>query len=246
MNTYSVAYPIILSSLLLAGCNPKSSDLAAIPGTMIVGPEFSPNKGLFVPEDTRRSLGLKIVEVGEHHLVGTLDLSLRIYEKAGESVLASGLVGPEQVKSLKVGQVLQVRTVDGQNTTAKITAIEGKTQKATGSVEVLVEMPQSTGFTVGSFVTATTAMGEGETVTTVPRSALVQATDGYFVYTVSGKHFARTPVKIGVLGGDQAEIREGLYSGDQVVAEPAMSLWMIELAAVKGGQACCAVPGEEK
>ena len=35
-------------------------------------------------------------------------------------------------------------------------------------------------------------------------------------------------------------------AGDQVVLQPVMSLWLTELAAVKGGQACCVMPAEGK
>ena len=42
------------------------------------------------------------------------------------------------------------------------------------------------------------------------------------------------------------EITDGLYAGDQVVAQPVMSLWLTELASVKGGQACCVAPPKGK
>jgi len=86
----------------------------------------------------------------------------------------------------------------------------------------------------------------GENVASIPRSALLSCSEGYFVYTVSGEHLVRTAVKVG--GGNDAfvEITDGLYSGDEVVLQPVMSLWMTELAAVKGGQACCAEPPKGK
>ena len=81
---------------------------------------------------------------------------------------------------------------------------------------------------------------------TIPRSALLECSDGHSVYTVSGEHLVRTPVKAGAVHGEVVEIKEGLYAGDQVVLEPVMSLWMTELAAVKGGQACCVEPAKGK
>jgi hypothetical protein len=59
---------------------------------------------------------------------------------------------------------------------------------------------------------------------------------------VSGEHFVRTPVQLGGAAGGSVEIKDGLYPGDQVVAEPAMTLWLTELAAIKGGHSCCVVP----
>ena len=67
-----------------------------------------------------------------------------------------------------------------------------------------------------------------------------------FVYTVNGEHFIRTPVKVGLANADRVEITDGLYAGDQVVWQPVMALWMTELAAVKGGQACCVEPPKGK
>jgi hypothetical protein len=43
-------------------------------------------------------------------------------------------------------------------------------------------------------------------------------------------------------GKTECHGEDGLYVGDQVVLQPVMSLWMTELAAVKGGQACCVEP----
>ncbi|HEX9783717.1 MAG TPA: hypothetical protein VGA56_13420 [Opitutaceae bacterium] len=237
---------LLVASLLYAGCHPLSTDVPELTDTVIVGPEFSANKGLFVPEDTRRSLGLKVVEIGEQRISSSLELSLRVYGIAGDTARASGLVGSEQAKVLKVGQPLRVRTSDGRPIVGTIIALDAEMQKTTGLVEVLAEAPKTTETALGSFISADAEWDSSETVATVPRSALVLATDGYFVYTVSGKHFVRTMVTIGARNADVAEIKEGLYAGDEVVSEPVMALWLTELAAVKGGHACCVVPAKGK
>lgn len=234
MNSPLLKNFLLLPVLLLVGCQPRTDVVATIAETVIVGPEYSANKGLFVPEETQRSLGLKVVEIGEQKIAATLELSLRVYEIGRDVVRASGTVMPEQAKALRVGQTLEIRTKDGETATGKITALSGEMQKVTGVVEVLVELPKPTTLPVGAFVAANVTLDAGESAATVPRSALVQSTAGYFVYTVSGRHFVRVPVKLGALNADVAQITEGLYAGDQVVSEPAMSLWLTELAAVKG------------
>lgn len=239
-------YSILVAIFALMGCQPKSDDLAAIASTVIVGPEYSANKGLFVPEETRRSLGLKVVEIGEQIMVASVELSLRVYDVSGSVIRASGPVSVEQAKILKVGQPLSVRVSGREIATSRIAALSDHMAKIMGTVEVLAEIPSVAGLAIGSFVKAEATIESAGRVTTVPRSALIQATDGYSVYVVSGTHFVRTPVKVGTLDGDMAEIKEGLYSGDQVVSEPAMSLWLTELAAVKGGHACCVVPAKGK
>jgi cobalt-zinc-cadmium efflux system membrane fusion protein len=114
-------------------------------------------------------------------------------------------------------------------------------------IEVLAEIPNTTDdLAVGAFLQASGTLESVASVVTIPRAALLQCSDGYSVYTVSGEHLLRTPVKIGATSADFVEIKDGLYAGDQVVLQPVMSLWMTELAAVKGGQACCAVPAKGK
>ena len=246
MKNFTLTLSVLFASALLASCHPKFSDVAAIADTAIVGPKYSANKGLFVPDETRRSLGLKTVEIGDQKLSTTVDLSLRVYAASSPVMRASGSVTAAQAKALKVGQSLAIRTSDGRMGTATITAFCEQVSKATGAVEVVVDIPNSFEAAVGSFLSAKVTLDAGERVATVPRSALIQTIDGYSVYAVSGKHFVRTPVRIGALNADLAEISAGLYSGDQVVSESAMSLWLTELAAVKGGHACCVVPAKGK
>jgi multidrug efflux pump subunit AcrA (membrane-fusion protein) len=81
---------------------------------------------------------------------------------------------------------------------------------------------------------------------TIPRAALLGCSEGHFVYTVSGEHLVRAAVKVGASTEEWVEIKDGLYAGDQVALQPVMSLWMTELAAIKGGQACCIEPPKGK
>lgn len=236
-----------VSALVLAGCQPKSTSSAAVEETVTLGPQFSAKKGLLVPEDTRRSLGVKMVEVAEQKVSATVDLQLRVYEVAKDTCRASGTVTPEQAKQLKAGEPLQIRTGDGRNVTGKITVLNDQLQKATGMIEVLAEIPNASAqFAVGAFLQAIGTLESGASVVSIPRAALLQCSDGYSVYTVSGEHLVRTPVKVGAANAELVEIKDGLYAGDQVVLQPVMSLWMTELAAVKGGQSCCPAPPKGK
>ena len=237
---------VLLAALALAGCKPKSADSAATEETFALGPQYS-KKGLLVPDDTRQSLGVKTVEVTEQKVPATLDIQLRIYQVGGSVSLASAAVTPDEAKRLKTGQVVQVRSSGGGNVAGKVTGVNDQLQKATGMAEVLVELRNpSSLFAVGGFQQASVALDSAETVVTIPRAALLQCSDGYSVYTVSGEHLVRVPVKVGAISGDLVEIKDGLYAGDQVVLQPVMSLWMTELAAVKAGQACCVQPAKGK
>lgn len=233
---------MLVAALALAGCQPKSGESAAGEESVEIGPKYSAKNGLHVPDDTRRSLGLKTVEVTEQKVPATLAVQLRVYHEGKESILASATVTPDEAKQLKRGQAVRARA-NGANLTGSVTSVDDRLQKATGMAEVLVELPRTDGAaSVGAFLSANVALESEATVVTIPRAALLECSDGHSVYTVSGESFVRTPVKVGARAGDLVEIKDGLYAGDQVVLQPVMSLWMTELAAVKGGQACCVMP----
>jgi hypothetical protein len=237
---------LMLAALILAGCKPRPGASAG-EAMVEIGPKYSARNGLFVPEDTRQSLGLKTVEVTEQKIPMVIELPLRVYRTSATASLASGLATPDQAMVLHAGQSAQVLASDGEKRAGTITSISEKLQKATGMSEVLVEIPNaSEPFAVGTFLKGTVMLGAEETVVAVPRSALLECSDGYSVYTVSGESFVRTRVKPGAGSDELVEIKDGLYAGDQVVSQPVMSLWLTELAAVKGGQACCAVPAKGK
>jgi len=247
MNRLFASVVASLAALALAGCHPKSTDSTVVEDAVTLGPSFSAKRGLLVPEETRRSLGVKVVEVMEQKLARTIAVELRVYELTKDASLASGNVMPEQAKQLKVGEPMVIRTHDGQSNTGKITAVNGRLQQATGVIEVLVDIPTGLAeLPVGTFLQASGTLESGESVVTIPRAALLECSDGNSVYTVSGEHLVRTPVKVGLVNAELVEIKDGLYAGDQVVLQPVMSLWLTELAAVKGGQSCCAAPPKGK
>lgn len=237
---------MFVAALALAGCQPKSSESAAGEKSVEIGPKYSAKSGLHVPEDTRRSRGLKTVEVTEQKVPASLDVQLRVYHEGQESILASATVTPEEAKALKRGQAVRARA-NGANLTGSVTRVNDELLKATGMAEVLVELARTNGApSVGAFLSASVELDSAASVVTIPRAALLECSDGHSVYTVSGESFVRTPVKVGAMAGDFVEIKDGLYAGDQVVLQPVMSLWMTELAAVKGGQACCVMPAKGK
>lgn len=236
---------ICLAAFVFAGCEKKSGE-AANSETVEIGPKYSAKDGLSVPSDTRLSLGLKVVEVTEQKVPGKLDVQLRVYQADKESILASASVTPEEAKALQPGLAVHAREKDA-DFTGHVIRVSDELQKATGMAEVLVELNVTTHApALGGFLSASVALESEATVVTVPRAALLECSDGNSVYTVSGDNFVRTLVKIGAMSNDLVEIKDGLYAGDQVVLQPVMSLWMTELAAVKGGQACCAVPAKGK
>lgn len=230
---------------LLTGCQPTATESAG-EESVEIGPKYSAKNGLLVPDDTRLSLGLKIVEVTEQKVPATLGLQLRVYQSGNESILASATATPEEAKTLKRGQLVRA-TVSGESLTGQVTRVNYELLKATDMAEVLVEFRNPPGASAaGAFLPASVELDSAASAVTIPRAALLECSDGHSVYAVSGDSFVRAAVKVGAISGDLVEIKDGLYAGDQVVLQPVMSLWMTELAAVKGGQACCVIPAKGK
>ena len=241
------AVSIALGTLLLVGCGEKPDAATKVDAPVVIGPQYSAKKGLLVPKETSDSIGLKIVDVTEQKMPGTVDVQLRVYQNTSSGSLASAVLAPDKAKLLKAGQAIEVRMASGENISAKIKEVNTRMEKATGGAEVLVEIPSTTPEpAVGSFLQARVTLESPESVVTIPRTALLQCSDGHSVYTVSGDHFVRTPIKIGTSTAEFVEVTDGLYAGDKVVLQSVMSLWMTELAAVKGGQACCVEPAKKK
>jgi len=230
---------------LISGCNSRSP--VAPDEAEFVPPQFSAKNGLLLPEQTRQSFGLKIVEVAERKLASTLDLELRIYQVSEGVARAGGVVTPEEARQLKSGQTVHARLSKTKTYPGTLVSVSDQLQTATGLTEVLVQISDVVDPVVtGQFVAASVSLETESAVVSIPRAALLQCSDGYSVFTVSGEHLVRTGVKVGAKNDEFAEITDGLYAGDEVVLHPVMSLRMTELAATKGGQACCVVPRKGK
>jgi hypothetical protein len=207
----------------------------------VATPQFSAKKGLLIPESTRQTLGLKTVEVIEQSMPSTLKLTLRVFQ-LGESnhVLASTALSLKETKQLQRNQRVEVLDETDGRGTGFVAAVHTELERSTGMSEAIVEVSNAPAkWTVGTFLQGNISLQSAVPVPTIPHSALLECSDGHSVYTVSGEHLVRTRVKIGATTEGFVEIKDGLYPGDQVVLQPVMSLWLTELAAVKGGQACC-------
>jgi len=238
---------LLLSLLVLSGCG-KSPALVGAEETELLGPQYSSKNGLLLPEETSRSLGVKIVEVTEQQIPATIDFQLRFFQTGTNGGTATGSLPAEQAKQLNVGELwVEVRMPDGGHRSGQILALSADPSRPSELAEVLVRISGATEkFSSSDFLQASAPIRHRKTSVAIPASALLRSVDGYFVYTRNGKHLLRTPVKVGVSNADLVEISEGLFAGDEVVSDAVMSLWMIELAAVKGGQACCVVPAKGK
>ena len=230
--------------LLQAGCGPKESkghDEDESPS----GASFKAGKGIFLTDETRNILGLKIADVSEEKLPQVIRFNLQIYgethrfmhsdvDHSGCDVHGSGFLPPDKALLIEPKAPVKLLAANNESINGFVVAVQ-KTL-AHGETEIIVGVANTgTKLKDGEFVHATITLPREQPVTVIPSSALLRTIEGAFVYTVNGDAYYRTTVKTGSQSDGKIEITDGLFSGDQVVTEPVQTLWIIELRATKGG-----------
>jgi hypothetical protein len=235
---------LLIVGTLAGGCGRPPKDADAAPARVEEGVSFNENKGLSIPKSTADFIGLKIVDVEEQKLASTFRFNAKVYRPSAISAesrptLASGFVAKADAQQLQGGQNVKIETEENFALTGKIAALNREMEKINGKVEVLLQIddPQKS-LALESFVEAVIPIETDEITVGVPRAALLRTAEGDFVYTVSGEHLVRSKVEVGDFSNEVVEVRDGLYAGDQVVANPVMTLWMAELQSIRGGASC--------
>ena len=217
---------IILSSLcaiLSLSCN--ESTASATGKTPENGAQFKKGEGLSLTAEMKKSIGLSVAEVGEEEIASsiTLDLTATTPHEARGTVPST--------TPIKAGMEISLGSLQGS-----VQAVEKVPFGILGDLEVTVTTTDT--LSPGSQLKGTVEIPANGSVAAVPISALLKTAEGSFVYTVNGSFYVRSPVKTGVSNDQFVEITDGLYSGDEIVTTPVMSLWMAELQVLRGGKAC--------
>lgn len=197
------------------------------------GAQFKKGEGLSLTDEMKKAIALQIADVGEEKVASSITVNLSAM-KANE---ASGWLAPQQAAQVKPGAEVELQP-EGKGTPVKGTVqrVEQMPFGTLGDYEVTITAAQP--LNIGTRLKATLHAPAGEAVAAIPRSALLKTAEGTFVYAVNGAFYVRTPVKTGAMNEALVEITDGLYSGDQIVTTPVMSLWMAELQVLRGGKAC--------
>lgn len=206
--------------------------------------EYSEQSGLHVPAETAREIGLQVAEPEIGVIESEIRFAARVFELRADPVSLtskpwlSGWITHPQSLSLQEGTPIDAMH-QGQRIQGRIAVQRPLGMGPYEDSEVLIELqslPQ--GLKTGDFLEIQARSTLTTPITTVPRSALIRSIEGDFVYTANGDHFVRTPVGLGKLGRERAEIREGLYEGDRIVVGGVLALWMTEIESLRGGKAC--------
>lgn len=213
----------------------------------VTGVQFKEGKGLWLPDKTKASIGLETVDVSEQKLDPQIRATAQVYRQANEKVrattrakagfaYASALVNTEIATQIKIGQNVKI---ESSGKIGEVIQVDNQLKNVSQQSEVLLEIQDSDNLLpVGTFLQLRFETGGGAPVTAIPKSALLRAADGNFVYVVNGDHFLRTAVKTGAEGEQFVEVTDGLYPGDRVISKPVEAIWLIELRATIGGGGC--------
>lgn len=255
MKTFKTLLPALFLTAALAACQKhaatgenRSEAKKSGEGDAVTLKE---GHGLSFHPKIMQSIGLKVAEVAEVPVAPEITAQLHVVGGAGAlqrvaftpgsegKSEASGWLSADKATRIQPGQEVELRAnAPGSNTIEKgvVKRVEKAAFAALGEYEVVVETDAP--FHSGTRLNATFRAPAGDPVPAVPRSALLKTVEGWFVYTVNESFYLRTPVKVGAMNGELAEITDGLYAGDQIVTSPVNSLWMAELQILRGGKSC--------
>ncbi len=192
------------------------------------GAQFRKGKGLSLTNEMTQRIGLETTEVVKKKITPRIPITLRT--KSGENE-ASGFLPAKEALKIRTGSKVEIPGGKGI-----VKNILKSDFLALNEYEVIVStrVPLTSIGEIQGFI----LLQETEANMSIPQSALLKTVEGHFVYAKNGEFFIRTPVKIGAWSETLVEITDGLYSGDEVVTTPVMSLWMAELQVVRGGHTC--------
>lgn len=209
------------------------------------GASFKTGKGVMVTEETKKILGVEVVEVTEQKLPAQIRFNVQVFgekhhhairddDHTGCDVHGSGFLPPEKSDAVKSGQKVEVQTRPNESLAGVVLAVEKAV--SLGEAEIIVGFTNATDkVKPGEFLSAVITLPRENVVTVIPRSALLRTSEGTFVYALNGEAYLRTPVKLGSEANGLLEITDGLLAGDSVVTKPVETLYLIELRATKGG-----------
>lgn len=197
------------------------------------GAQFKKGEGLSLTDTMKKAIALQIADVGEEKVGSSITVNLSAM-KPNE---ASGWLSPQQAEQVKPGIEVELQPEgNGHALKGTVQRVEQMPFGTLCDYEITITTAQT--LNIGTRLKGTLHAPPGDAVAAIPRSALLKTAEGNFVYAVNDSFYVRTPVKTGAMNDALVEITDGLYSGDQIVTTPVMSLWMAELQVLRGGKAC--------
>ncbi len=206
--------------------------------------QFKEGVGVSLPALTKTAIGLELAEVEERAVSNDVLITAQVYREARESsqnedepggfVYASAWIQGALAEALPPGTAV---AVEGHPEAVGSVLRSDRTVAAHGGrVELLLQIQDRVHpWRIGEFIRVSPRGIVREAVTVIPASAVLDTAYGPFVYVANGDAYLRTAIRPGARHEGVVEITDGLYGGDEVVARPVETLYLIELRATKGG-----------
>ncbi|MDR2513561.1 MAG: hypothetical protein LBD01_07205 [Puniceicoccales bacterium] len=188
-----------------------------------------PGQGLKLAHEVAESLGLQTTTAEMRSINRTITLQAQ----ALDATCAVAAVHGENLADFRPGQLF---AINGTATQARLLNISLATQKASGFAELVFELkPALAGNGAPAQLTLSRDMETPNNGVTIPRTALLESSNGNFVYAVANGHYRRTPVQTGGANATHVLLKGGLPAGTTIVTMPVEQLWLAELRLTKGG-----------
>jgi multidrug efflux pump subunit AcrA (membrane-fusion protein) len=117
---------------------------------------------------------------------------------------------------IRTGQIVKIETLDSREFAGTVRLILPEIDPLTQEGQARVQMSGSAGLRTGAFAIATIDAGQS-CAAAVPLSSILYGPDGAIVQVVRDGRVETHRVKVGLFGGRDAEISEGVAPGDAVV-----------------------------
>lgn len=117
---------------------------------------------------------------------------------------------------IRQGQIAKIEMLDASEFAGAVRLVLPEIDPVTQQGQARVQIAESRTLRPGAFATATIDAGQS-CGPAVPLSSILYGPDGAIVQLVRDNHVETRKVKVGLFGGRDAEIREGLAPGDVVI-----------------------------
>jgi len=236
---------VLTAAAIWTGCGDHrhagaDNDEHSVNGAATTDHGFKKDRGVFVSEETRRTIGLELAEPIEKPISRRIEAVARIYAPGK----ATALLDSENAAALTAGQRVELTMANNLTVTGTLARIDRQLERSLAQAEALVEFKPDESLKPGNTVRAAFPL-KGENGVAVPRNSLLHTGEGAFVFVVNGDHLQRTRVQTRGEENGWVQITDGLLAGDVIATNGVQGLWCIELQATKGGAACCPVPSKK-
>jgi hypothetical protein len=204
----------VAALIVMIGCadDNESFEPSGEKPTAEAGHSFKEGRGVFLTDETIRTLGVRTAEPLEKTLASQLEVTARVYAPGRATVLL------DATQAIAVASASGVNIGSPFNTTGTVTHLDRQMEKSLGQIEALIEFDASKhSLQPGDTLPVVFATGPAQPQLVAPATSVLQTGEGSFVFIANGGYFLRSRVRIGVQRDGWTAITDGLLAGDVIV-----------------------------